>query len=711
MEFLASAFLCGFLKAHFTASKGTTVKAAPVISQNSFGDPNGITRRVVLLSLALAFFFGYVIPIVDIKLFNTYLGSTHLPPGAIAVLLVLVLFVNPLLKLLHKKWAFSRNELLTVYICSLFSTLVPGHGSPAFIVSQSIAPFYYATNENKWGEWLFPHFKSWLTPALTSDGAYNSHVVEGWYVGLRPGDGDIPWGAWLVPLLAWGSLIVATYFMLGCLGVLLRAQWAEREALTFPLLRLPVEMANEACTPLSSSLAKGGGSFFRNPLMWIGFGLAVSVHFLNGLNFYYPDVPLVPLELLTAPLLSEAPWNQIGNVPIVVNFIAIGVSYLLVGEISFSLWFFFWFFKWQYITLYYLGFPPTTLPIAIGVTGQTRLFAIYQVIGAFLVYAALLLWTAREHLGYVVRRAFHFYTRQTPSQEEEEQEALSYPIAFWGFLFSLIFIFAWCLCAGIAWHVTLWMWIAYLVIILGLTRMVAEGGILFSSQGWTALGPVAQIFGSGVGTWLQPSSLVPASFIQSSMGTDNRSMLLPGFLHSFKLARDYGIKARSLWFLIFACLLISLGMTLIMRVRLGYENGGLQLQNKWVAETGAQLPMTTTVALAQGVPDAHLTNGLWVILGGGLAYALTIARAHWLWFPLHPLGLLMGLSYPISRLWFSIFLGWALKSSIMRFGGADSYRRMMPAFLGLILGEVVMILFWLIIDGWQGRTSHQLLAG
>jgi len=195
------------------------------------------------------------------------------------------------------------------------------------------------------------------------------------------------------------------------------------------------------------------------------------------------------------------------------------------------------------------------------------------------------------------------------------------------------------------------------------------------------------------------------------MGTDNRSMLLPGFLHSFKLARDYGIKARSLWGLIFTCLLISFSMTMMMRVRLGYQYGGLQLQNKWVAGSGAQLLMTTTVPLAQGVPDAGLTNGLWVLLGGFSAYALMLARAHWLWFPLHPLGLLMGLSYPISRLWFSIFLGWALKSLIMRFGGVDSYRRLRPAFLGLILGEVVMILFWLIIDGWQGRTSHQLLAG
>jgi hypothetical protein len=61
--------------------------------------------------------------------------------------------------------------------------------------------------------------------------------------------------------------------------------------------------------------------------------------------------------------------------------------------------------------------------------------------------------------------------------------------------------------------------------------------------------------------------------------------------------------------------------------------------------------------------------------------------------------------------WFSIFLGWLCKGLIMRFGGIDTYRKVTPAFLGLVLGDVSMMLFWLAIDGWQGRTGHQLMPG
>jgi hypothetical protein len=51
---------------------------------------------------------------------------------------------------------------------------------------------------------------------------------------------------------------------------------------------------------------------------------------------------------------------------------------------------------------------------------------------------------------------------------------------------------------------------------------------------------------------------------------------------------------------------------------------------------------------------------------------MMLARSRFLWFPLHPLGLLMSLTYPMNTLWFSIFLGWGCKVMITRFGGTDT---------------------------------------
>ena len=69
---------------------------------------------------------------------------------------------------------------------------------------------------------------------------------------------------------------------------------------------------------------------------------------------------------------------------------------------------------------------------------------------------------------------------------------------------------------------------------------------------------------------------------------------------------------------------------------------------------------------------------------------------------------MMGLTSPVNRFWLSIFIGWLCKVLIMRFD-ADSYRKATPGFLGLVLGDVTMMVFWLCIDGWQGRTNHALM--
>ena len=129
-------------------------------------------------------------PVIDFKLENTFLGATHLPPGAIATLLILVGVVNPLLRLLGK--GLKRDETLTVYITCLFSCLVPGHGSENFILPNLLAPFYFTTRENRWLEFLQPSLKYWMTPALSADNQVQSAVVDNWYLGL-PSGGQIPW--------------------------------------------------------------------------------------------------------------------------------------------------------------------------------------------------------------------------------------------------------------------------------------------------------------------------------------------------------------------------------------------------------------------------------------------------------------------------------------------------------------------------------------
>jgi hypothetical protein len=222
------------------------------------------------------------------------------------------------------------------------------------------------------------------------------------------------------------------------------------------------------------------------------------------------------------------------------------------------------------------------------------------------------------------------------------------------------------------------------------------------------LGAYAQILGSGEGTLLPPSSIVPASFIQQSLIYDLRGFIMPSFIQSFKLARDENINLRRLMPLLFVVISISLFMGIWMRVRLGYENSGLTM-NEWTAKNGAKIAASNVLDYLNGPTDVGPMNPFWIVFGAAMTWLLFFARSRWSWMPLHPVGYLATLTYALDMLWFSFFLGWLCKTLISRFGGVESYRRAIPFFLGVALGDVLMIIFWLLIDGWQGKVGHSLM--
>ena len=732
----------------------------PVTPETIVEKPMGITMRAALLSLGLAFFFGYIIPIVDMKMRNTFLGATHLPPGAVAVLVILLLTVNPLLTMISRQssrislvfgalivcaalsgffftrggvesllfWLFgaaavlmlltillnlgkkplSRNEILTVYISCLFSTLAPGHGAENVFVVNLIGPFYYATRENKYLDFMVPYLKPWMTPAIDpATGGYSEAskaVVDGWFNNTVTG--EVPWGAWLVPLFVWGGAIALMYVMMACLSTMIRKQWAESEALAFPLLRLPLELTEDVDNKKNGHVI---GSFFRNGLMWVGFSIAVFIQALRGLNGYFPDVPTFPLDIATGQLFTEAPWNQIGYTPILVWPVIVGISYLLTAEISFSFWFFYLFIKMQLIGAYLIGYPSASLPQPVGAFGggTKAAFTFYQQIGCYLAYVAIILYTGREHLRHIVLRGLG-RRRATP---EESEEAMSYPMAFWGFVLSFGLLIAWSMAAGLNPVLAIGMWTLYVVIILALTRIIAEAGILFVQHGWAPLGTLGQIFGAGPGSYLLSASSLPAAAtIQGGLMTDLRGFIMPSFIQGFKLAHDRKIALRPLLVLMLACSLITMAMGIYMNVRLGYIQGGLSLDN-WYSGGASEIPAKSTASLVKGVKDASYWNLSWVGVGILLTYGMMLARSRFAWFPLHPIGLLISQSYPIGQIWFSVFMGWLAKILITKFGGTDSYRKGVPLFLGLALGDVMMMIFWLVIDGWQGKSGHKLMPG
>ena len=185
---------------------------------------------------------------------------------------------------------------------------------------------------------------------------------------------------------------------------------------------------------------------------------------------------------------------------------------------------------------------------------------------------------------------------------------------------------------------------------------------------------------------------------------------MPSFLHAFKLAHDRGIAARKLTVLIAAVISVTVLVSWVTTIKLGYDHGALQFGQKFFTGTGPMKSVKFVEGLTTQVASPQ-SNWFWLSFGGVLTYAMMLARSRFLFFPFHPLGYLVCLVFPAEQFWTSIFLGWGAKSLITRYGGVDTVRQVTPMFIGLILGDVLMMLFWLIIDSLTGRTGHLLMPG
>ena len=224
-----------------------------------------------LLSLGISVFFAWA----RLGMATAGMSADYITAAAIFFFFVLTAAINPLLKLVRLSWGFDRSELIVIYIMMIVASAIPTWGFTANLIALLPSVFYYATPENEWARLLHPHVTEWLVPQ-------DPEAIRYFFEGL-PGQ-PIPWSAWMTPLLAWVSFILSIYLMMITIMIIMRRHWVEHDRLTFPLLQLPMDMAEEG--EPGSKLTP----FVKQPLMWVGFALPFLLLSTSALNHYYPFI-------------------------------------------------------------------------------------------------------------------------------------------------------------------------------------------------------------------------------------------------------------------------------------------------------------------------------------------------------------------------------------------------------------------------------------
>ena len=90
------------------------------------------------------------------------------------------------------------------------------------------------------------------------------------YEGNADYSAHIPWELWARPLIAWGALVLTSYFTLLCLNGVFRRRWFDQEHITYPLADLAQAVAGASTSASSTptgvagatvTLAAGGQTF------------------------------------------------------------------------------------------------------------------------------------------------------------------------------------------------------------------------------------------------------------------------------------------------------------------------------------------------------------------------------------------------------------------------------------------------------------------
>jgi hypothetical protein len=207
-----------------------------------------VTPRALLIGLVMTVVVVAMTQVLGIRHSAADVAGGAPPAAPTYFLFLYVLLVAPLLRRLGAHLALSQGEMLLIYMMMIVAGPITHSFGIGFLVPHMVAPTYYGAEEPRWQEFL-PHLPAWLGPR-------DPAVVLGFFRGTH---GVVPWAAWLVPMLAWSSLLLVLFFVMLCINAIMRRQWIDHERLVFPLTAIPLALT-EAPAAWSGSACSGSAS-------------------------------------------------------------------------------------------------------------------------------------------------------------------------------------------------------------------------------------------------------------------------------------------------------------------------------------------------------------------------------------------------------------------------------------------------------------------
>lgn len=664
-----------------TTHEATTVASQPV---------RGITARAVLLGFLLMPINAYWITVVEVRWYT--LDGTCLPLFITPIFFLFCLCVlNGILGRWRSGLSFSQGELLTVYVMLVIGCVLAGHDLVQNLFGIIAHADRYNTPERKYDATFFQYLKPTSFLLVQDADPGGKEAIKAFY------QGGVNWWEprylypFLGPLLWWTLFLGVLIGMCLCISVLIRKAWTENEKLAFPIVQLPLAMTHPAAK---------AEAFWRSKVMWGGFAVAAVIDFINGMHYLYPSWPyLAQVKLFDlGPYMPSRPWNAIGWTPISMYPFAIGLAYFLPLDLAFSCWFFYVARKAFQILGAVQGWDS---PSNVGFP-----FFEQQSSGAWIALGCTVVWALRGQFRDAWAKCAWFARRRgVPKCEvsEDEEERRHYRGAFLGLAAGVAFLtwFSWA--TALSWWVALIFIGLFFLLAIAMTRVRAE------------LGAPHEIY------FVNPRTVLVTLFGVNAVGAQSLATMsvlywynrcyrchpMPNHIEAFKLAEGGRMQRGKLIALIAFSTVAATVFACWANLHVTFAEGATSKAVGYKSWVGFE-SFDRLNAWLQTPTKTEWTQQVWVVVGAVMVLWLRILRGAFLWWPFHPAGYALAVSFAMDYFWFAFFVSWLIKLVIVRFGGMKLHNTAIPFFLGLTLGDYVCASLWAIYGPVNGLQVYKI---
>ena len=661
--------------------------------------------RAFLLGLLMALL------IVALNLFNKLIWkipgidfASHLPTGVYALMLVVILGINPLLHLLRRNWRLRAGEIAVIAGMALASCNIAGVGFSTHVPQMLVMPLQLVqANEG----WRRQHLMESVPPAMLVNDARTSdagQIISDFIVGRGSADrvislSDVPWSAWSTTLGFWLPIMALMGIAALAMAMIVHRQWSVNERLRYPL-------ADFASSLFQQDADRPLGPIYRNQMFWIGLGGMTAILTLNYLVAWFPRIGIrIPMEFDFTAFTVR--WPNLGKI-YVEQFLpkptiyptAAAFAFLLATDVGLSLWSSHLVYGLAKLGLTTAGFAVSTNFLLGGWDSSTRF-------GGFMGTAAILLYTGRRYYRQVVRRAIGL----SGGSETDRWTGL----ALWAVILPAAAVTGLLIGQGLDWTLAIGSVLMLLVMYVVVSRMSAEAGLYVIRAGWV---PVSVFWGLMGGTALGVQDLFILGLVSMVLSLDSGEFLMPYVVNSLRVGDLLGVRPQRVGQAMSIAFIAILGVTVVLTLWAYYNYGAPS--EEWTLSSLPRRPFdapyktATTLSLSnitQQVANytplerfAHITNDStfrrfvgWTGFGLAAVLVLGMLRLRFIWWPIHPIFILVWGSWPMGVFAFSVLLGWLVKMGVNRIGGVQLYRKVKPMMIGIIAADMLMALVRMIV--------------